>query len=80
MPGGPFVSLPLAAGFLRVGAGVGTMVAFITGWSLLAFSRLPLEIGVLGWKFTLIRLACTFFFAPIAGLIADKLFSNVNVV
>jgi len=80
MPGGPFVSLPLAAGFLRVGAGVGTMVAFITGWSLLAFSRLPLEIGVLGWKFTLIRLACTFFFAPIAGLIANKLFSNVNVV
>jgi len=80
MPGGPFVSLPLAAGFLRVGAGVGTMVAFVTGWSLLAFSRLPLEIGVLGWKFTLIRLACTFFFAPIAGLIANKLFSNVSVV
>ena len=80
MPGGPYVSLPLAAGFLRVGAGVGTMVAFVTGWSLLAFSRLPLEIGVLGWKFTLIRFACTFFFAPIAGLIANKLFSNVNVV
>ena len=80
MPGGPYVSLPLAAGFLQVGAGVGTMVAFLTGWSLLAFSRLPMEIGILGWKFTLIRLACTFFLAPIAGLIANKLFSNVNVV
>ena len=80
MPGGPYVSLPIAAGFLRVGASVGTMVALLTGWSLLAFSRLPLEIGVMGWKFTLIRLACTFFFPPIAGLIANKVFSGVSVV
>jgi len=80
MPGGPYVSLPLAAGFLRVGASVGTMVAFITGWSLLAFSRLPLEVGILGWKFTLIRLGCTFFFAPIAGLIANKLFPGASVI
>ena len=34
MPGGPYVSLPLAAGLLRAGAGVGTMVAFLTAWSL----------------------------------------------
>lgn len=79
LPGGPYVSLPLAVGLLRAGAGIGTMVALITGWSLLAFSRLPLEIGILGWKFTLIRMGCTFFFAPIAGLIADKLFSWVSV-
>jgi uncharacterized membrane protein YraQ (UPF0718 family) len=80
MPGGPMTSLPVAAGLLRVGASVGTMVAFLTGWSLLAVSRLPLEIGLMGWKFTLIRLACVFFFPPIAGLIADKFFSNVNVI
>jgi len=76
-PGGPYVSLPIAAGLLRVGASVGTMVAFLTSWSLWAFSRLPLEIGIMGWKFTLIRIACTFFFPPIAGLIANKLFSGV---
>ena len=80
MPGGPMTSLPIAAGLLRVGASVGTMVAFLTGWSLLAFSRLPMEIGLLGWKFTLIRLACVFFFPPIAGLIANKLFSGVYIV
>ena len=76
-PGGPYVSLPIAAGLLRVGASVGTMVAFLTAWSLWAFSRLPMEIGIMGWKFTLIRIACTFFFPPIAGLIADRLFSGV---
>ena len=80
MPGGPYVSMPIAAGLLRTGASIGTMVALITAWSLLAFSRLPMEVGLLGWKFTLIRLACVFFFPPIAGLIANKLFSGVNVV
>ena len=79
-PGGPYVTMPIAAGLLRAGAGIGTMVAFITAWSVLAFSRLPIEIGLLGWKFTLIRLACTFFFPVIAGLIADKLFSGVTLI
>jgi len=79
-PGGPFVTMPIAAGLLRAGAGIGTMVAFITAWSLIAVARLPMELGVMGWKFTLIRLACTFFFPPIAGLIANRLFSGVNVI
>ena len=80
MAGGPYVSLPIVAGLLRVGASVGTTVAFLTGWSLLAFTRLPLEIGILGWKFWLIRLACTFFFPPIAGLIANLFFSRTSVI
>ena len=72
-PGGPYVSLPVAAGLLQAGAGVGTMVAFLTGWSLWAVSRLPMEVGIMGWKFTLIRIASTFFFPPIAGLIAQMI-------
>jgi len=72
-PGGPYVSLPVVAGLLKAGAGAGTMVAFLTSWSLWAVSRLPMEIGILGWKFTVLRLAATFFFPPIAGLLAMKL-------
>jgi len=70
-PGNPYVNLPIAAGLLRSGASVGAMVAFLTGWSLWSFARLPLEVGIMGWKFTLVRLASTFFFPPIAGLIAN---------
>jgi len=77
-PGGPYVSLPVVAGLLKAGAGVGTLVAFLTAWSLWAVSRLPMEIGILGWKFTLVRLACTFFFPPIAGYIAQLAFSGVK--
>ncbi|HPQ71053.1 MAG TPA: permease [bacterium] len=79
-PGGPYVSLPIAAGFLRAGAGVGTMVAYLTGWSLWAVARIPMDVGVLGWKFAGIRIACTFFFPPIAGLLANLLFRNVSLV
>jgi uncharacterized membrane protein YraQ (UPF0718 family) len=75
-PGGPFVSLPIAAGLLRAGAGIGTMVAYLTAWSLWALARLPLEVGIMGWKFVLIRLASTFFFPPIAGFIAQSCFSS----
>jgi len=77
-PGGPYVSLPIAAGLLRSGAGVGTMVAFVTGWSLWAVSRLPMEVGIMGWKFTLVRLASTFFFPPIAGFIAQTFFAGTK--
>ncbi len=78
-PGGPYVSLPIVAGMLKSGASVGTMVAFLTGWSLWAFNRLPMEIGILGWQFTLIRFAAILVFPPIAGLIAQLLFGNVKI-
>lgn len=77
-PGGPYVTLPLAAGLLRSGASVGTMVAFLTGWSLWAVSRLPMEVGILGWKYALIRLASTFLFPPLAGLIAQAFFEGTK--
>lgn len=78
-PGGPYVSLPIVAGLLKSGAGIGTMVSFLTGWSIWAVGRLPMEIGILGWKFTLIRVLSTLIFPPIAGLIAHLLFANAKV-
>ena len=78
-PGGPYVSMPLAAGFLRTGASIGTMVAFMTGWSLWGVTRMPIEIGIMGWKFVLFRLSSTFFFPPLAGVIAQILFGRIKL-
>jgi len=78
-PGGPYVSLPIVAGLLNSGANIGTMVAFLTGWSLWAVGRIPMEVGILGWKFTLIRLASTLIFPPVAGLIANYFFSSTKL-
>jgi len=71
--GGPYVSYPIAAGLYKSGAGIGTMVAFISGWSLWSFGRLPLEIGLMGWRFTIIRYASILFLPPLAGVIASYL-------
>jgi len=79
-PGGPYVSLPVAVGLVRAGASVGTIVAFLTAWSLWAVSRLPLEVGVLGWKVTAIRLASSFVFPPIIGFLAQTFFGNVKLM
>ena len=78
MPGGPFISMPIAAGLLQAGANIGTMVALITGWSLWAFTRLPIEIGIMGWKFTAIRLVVTFSFPIITGLLANLIFGGLT--
>jgi hypothetical protein len=35
-------------------------------------------VGIMGWEFTLIRIASTFFFPPIAGLIAQVITAVVK--
>ena len=76
-PGGPYTSLPIVAALIKSGASSATLVAFLTSWSLWAVARLPMEVGILGWKFTALRVASTFFFPPIAGLIAGIIEKNL---
>ena len=76
-PSGPFVSMPIGAGLLQSGASIGTVVAFMTAWSLLGISRMPLELGIMGWQFTLIRVASGVILFPIvAGLLANLFFKH----
>lgn len=76
VPGGPYTSFPIVAGLVKTGASIGTIVAFITAWSLWAITRLPIEIGVVGIKMALVRLASTCIFPPLAGIIAQSLFGR----
>ncbi len=76
-PGGPFVSMPIAAGLLGSGASVGPAVSYLTGWSLWAFYRLPIEVGFLGWKLTMIRFLTVLFFPILAGVMAQFIFGNM---
>jgi uncharacterized membrane protein YraQ (UPF0718 family) len=76
MPGGPYVYYPIAAVLLKTGAGLGPLVAFVTAKNLWAFSRLPLEIALLGTKLTLIRFLVTLVLPPLSGYLAEKLFGG----
>jgi uncharacterized membrane protein YraQ (UPF0718 family) len=75
-PGGPATSFPVVAALFQAGAGVGTLVGFVTAWSLWAFARIPLEVAFVGPRFAAIRLACTFFVPPIAGGLAHVFFAR----
>jgi uncharacterized protein len=79
-PSGPFVSMPIGAGLMKAGASIGTVVAFMTAWSLLGISRMPIEFGIMGWKFAIIRLLSGVFIFPIvAGLLANAFFKHYYI-
>lgn len=75
-PGGPFVSYPLVGVLYKSGAGIGPLVTFVTAWSLLALSRMPLEFAFVPPRFVFIRLVSAVLLPPVAGFIAQALFSN----
>ena len=70
-PAGPFVSMPIAAVMARSGAGMGPIVAFLTGWSLLALHRfVAWELPILGPRLAVLRYAVSIVLPVLAGLAA----------
>ena len=70
-PAGPFVAMPIAAVMIRAGAGAGPVVAFLTGWSLLAVHRVVAwELPILGPRLTALRYGVSLVLPVIAGLLA----------
>jgi hypothetical protein len=69
-PAGPFVSLPIAATLLRVGAEPAAVVSYLSAWSLLAVHRLVAwEVPILGARFALVRYAICIALPILAGLL-----------
>lgn len=75
-PGGPYTSFPIVAALYQAGAGLGTLVAYVTAWSLWAIARLPIEAALISPKFMLFRLLSTILFPPIAGAFAHVFLSK----
>ena len=74
IPGGPFVSMPIAAVMLRSGAGVAPVVAFLTSWSLLALHRfVAWEVPILGWRLAVLRYGVCLVLPFAAGWLARLL-------
>lgn len=71
IPPSVFAVFPMAATFYKAGASTGSVVAFIASWSLLCVFRLPLEIGVVGLRPTLIRVGATLLVPPLVGILTD---------
>lgn len=73
-PAGPFTAMPLAAVFLRSGADVAAVIAYLSGWSLLALHRMVAwEIPILGTRFALLRYGISLGLPVLAGVAARLL-------
>jgi uncharacterized membrane protein YraQ (UPF0718 family) len=71
VPGSPYAVFPLVAALYQAGAGLGSVVAFVSAWSLWSVSRLPVEMALIDPKPALARYVITFVVPPIAGLLAN---------
>lgn len=70
LPGGPFISFPIAVAFAKAGAGAPQLMALITGWTIWALHRtLNFELPMMGPRFALLRMTSSFLFPPLAGLL-----------
>ena len=71
LPGGPFLSFPIAVAFYKAGVGTPQLIAMITAWSVYAVHRaLIFELPIMGARFVLLRVASSVMFPPLAGIIA----------
>jgi uncharacterized membrane protein YraQ (UPF0718 family) len=70
-PSGPFVAIPIAAALGRSGAATGPLVAYVSGWGLLALHRLVAwEIPILGAQLAMTRWLVCLALPIAAGLLA----------
>ncbi|MDQ7795097.1 MAG: hypothetical protein RDU89_11905 [bacterium] len=72
-PGGPYVFYPLALALYRAGAGMGTIMAYVSAKIVWDVARIPLELAFLGPRLTAIRWAVTLFVPPAAGLLGERI-------
>ena len=69
LPGGPYINLPIIASIYRSGAGVGPIIALLTGRSMLGLNILLVwQIPFLGLEIPLARYIACLIFPPLAGL------------
>lgn len=70
-PGGPFTIYPIAGAFLAVGADGGAVVAFVTSWTLIGFTRAVVwEMAFFGPHFVFWRIVLSLPLPIIAGILA----------
>lgn len=70
---GPYAAFPIIASIMTSGAGLGTVISLISGWTLIGFSKAPYEAAFFGSKFYLYKLIFNLPLCFAAGLIAHLL-------
>jgi uncharacterized membrane protein YraQ (UPF0718 family) len=72
-PGGSLVGLPIVAGLARVGVGPSVLVTYLVSLATLSVIRIPMEIGLIGWRLATLRFVVCLGLPPLAGLLTRGL-------
>lgn len=72
-PGGSIIGMPLAAGLFKSGVGISVLVTYLVSMATMSLLRIPLELGFLGWRLTLVRIGSCLVLPFAAGLLAKVL-------
>lgn len=76
-PGGPMISVPLMVVLANSGAGLPSLVAYMTAWSLFGVQRIiAWEAPLLGWKFVAVRVIPSLVFPVVAGWLVATFYSE----
>ena len=79
IPGSPYVALPIIASIYRAGAGVGPVIALLTGRGILEIQMLVVwEIPFLGVEIPLARYVACLLIPPIVGLMGATVFRMIT--
>lgn len=74
-PGGPMVSVPLLVVMANSGMALGTLVAYMTSWSLFGMQRIiAWEAPLMGWRFVTVRVLSSLAFPILAGWLVKTYF------
>lgn len=75
-PGGPLTIFPLVGLLLQAGAGIGTLVALVTAWSMWGVRLILLESALISPRFALFKFLSCFFVPLLAGAIAHMAYGR----
>jgi uncharacterized membrane protein YraQ (UPF0718 family) len=76
-PGGPMVSVPFMVAAANSGAGLPSLVAYMTAWSLFGLQRIiAWEAPLMGWKFVITRVVSSLTFPVIAGWLVATFYQD----
>ena len=78
--GGPYVTLPIIASIYAAGAGVGPVIALLTGANLISLPMLiTWQIPFIGVRVALARYVVCLFIPPLAGLAGAAIYQLLNL-
>jgi len=77
-PAGPYFVFPLLVSFLKAGATIGPLLAYVTAWGIMGIQRLIIwELPFMGLRFVIARVTIALFLPILVGGLGDIVYTKL---